>query len=159
MNKTLIVAGVLTASGCALSLYVVLRNRGQDKLASELLRELNKRLHPKTSGLLGEAAFDIHYKDELIREGRQIRAIKPQVASDYANEIHSAWNSKSFWRDDINKILGTFSKLQNKVAVSQVAKAYLSNHGINLTDQLTKNLDKEAISKILKIVTPLPPYQ
>ncbi|MDN5201242.1 hypothetical protein QQ008_07710 [Fulvivirgaceae bacterium BMA10] len=159
-KNLLLASGVVTGIGCAVSIYFDLRRKKRDKLAAELIKEITKQLKPSTTGLLSENAFDIHYKDEVVRStGRQILTLKSEVANDYANQIHSAWGSWWSGGDDEKKVYGVFRKLRDKVQVSQIATAYLRNFGVNLIDKLNERLNDKEIKNVLAIVKPLPAFR
>ena len=159
-KNLLITGGVITAAGCIVSIYFGQRRKKRDKLAAELIKEITKQLKPSTSGLLSENAFDVNYKDEVVRStGRQILTLKNEVANDYANQINSAWRSWWSGGDDEKKVYGVFRKLRDKVQVSQIASAYLRNFGVNLIDKLNDRLDEKEVKNVLTIVKPLPAFR
>ena len=156
----MLVIGVTAATGCGASLYLSHRKKKRDRLASDFIKELTRLLKPATKGLLSENAFDIHYKDEIVRStGRQILTLKNEVATDYANQINAAWGSWWSGGDDEQKVYSVFRKLRDKVQVSQLANAYLRNFGVNLIDKLNERLDEKEIQKVLAIIKPLPAFR
>ncbi len=159
-KQALLVTGIVTASGCVLSLYISLRRKAQDRLATELVREITRQLQPATAGLLSEQAFDVGYTDLVLRGTREkVLTLKPEVARAYADRIHAAWGSWWSGGDDEQKVYSVFRELKDKVQVSQVAQAYLRNQGTHLMDKLNERLDKEEIRTVLGIVRPLPGFR
>lgn len=161
MNRNMLkIAGGVAGVGLGLSVYMTWNKKRKDKLASQILRELSKLIKPATSGLLSESAFDIHYKDEVLKKvNGRVLTIRADTASKYAEQIHSAW--AAWWRggDDESKVYAVFRKLRDKVQVSQVAKAYQASFKINLIDKLYERLDEKEIRKVLTIVKKLPGYR
>lgn len=159
-QHVLIAGGVITAMGCLALIYVSHRTKQRDRLAAEIIKEINRQLKPATTGLLSEKAFDLHYKDEVLsRTPKQILTLKNEVINEYANQIHKAWGSWWTGGDDEKQVYAAFRKLKDKVQVSQLASAYFNRYGINLIDQLSERLDSKEIDMILRIVRPLPAYR
>lgn len=159
-DQLLLLSAVATASLGAISAYHVIRKRKQDQLAYELMKELSRLLHPSTTGLLAENAFDTDYKDEVVRNsGRQILTLRNEVAGAYADQLHAAWRGWWLGGDNEKAVYQVFRELKDKVQVSQVADAYLKNHQQHLIDKLNERLDDEEINRILAIVRPLPAFR
>lgn len=161
MNRSILkIAGGVAGIGLGASVYFVWSKKRKDKLTSELLRELFKLIKPSTTGLLSESAFDIHFKDEVLKKvNGRVLTIRPETASKYADQINAAW--AGWWKggDDENKVYAVLRKLKDKVQVSQVAKAYQASFKVNLIDKLYERLDESEIRKVLGIVKKLPGYR
>lgn len=161
MNRNILkIAGGVAGVGLGLSVYMVYDKKRKDKFASEILRELTKMIKPSTSGLLSESAFDIHYKDEVLKKvNGRVLTIRADTASKYADQIHAAW--AGWWKggDDENKVYAVLRRLKDKVQVSQVARAYQASFKINLIDKLYERLDEKEVKKVLTIVKNLPGYR
>ncbi len=161
MKRNLLkIGGGVAIVGLGASIYMVWNKRHKDKLAAEILRELSKLIKPSTSGLLSESAFDIHYKDEVLKKvNGRVLTIRADTASKYADQIHAAW--AGWWKggDDENKVYAVLRKLKDKVQVSQVAKAYQASFKVNLIDKLYERLDEKEVKKVLTIVRNLPGYR
>lgn len=159
-NAGLKIAGGVVGVLLMGSVYGHVRRRQKDKLASELLREVSKIVKPATKGLLSEDAFDIHYMDEVLKKVKgKVLTIKRDAAVKYADRIHDAWGAWYEGGDDENKVYAVLRELKDKVAVSQVAKAYQDNHGENLIDKIHDRLGDDEVKKVLEIVKPLPSYR
>lgn len=161
MKRNLLkIGGGVAIVGLGASVYMVWNKRHKDKLASEILRELSKLIKPSTSGLLSESAFDIHYKDEVLKKvNGRILTIRTDTASKYADQINAAWAGWWSGGDDENKVYAVLRKLKDKVQVSQVAKAYQNSFNVNLIDKLYERLDEKEVKKVLTIVKNLPGYR
>ena len=161
-NKVLMISGIVAASGCALSVYFYFERKRQDQFATHFIRELTKLTNPSTTGLLSENAFDVHYKDEVVHQtGQPILALTNEAAKDLADEIHKALTSWSWWlsSDKEQRIYTVFRGLKDKVQVSQVSKAYLTHHKVNLIDKLQEELNDKQIKQVLSIIKPLPAFR
>jgi len=159
-NAGLKIAGGIIGVLLVGSVYGHMRRKRKDKLASELLREVSKIVKPATKGLLSEDAFDIHYVDEVLKKVKgKVLTIKKDAAVKYAGRIHNAWGAWYEGGDDENKVYAVFRELKDKIAVSQVAKAYQDNHGENLIDKIHDRFGDDEVKKVLEIVNPLPSYR
>ncbi len=160
MSKVLeITGGLLGVSLVGWVAFKVNKNQ-KDKLASALMYEISKIVSPATNGLQAEDAFDTDYYNEVLRRVKgKVWVMKKRKASDHAARIHSAWGAWYEGGDDEGKVYGVFRALQDKVQVSQVAKAYQDDHGFNLIDKLNERFDETEVNKVLTIVQELPAYR
>lgn len=157
-NTTWITA--FMASGGALALWLGWRQKKREQRAAQIMRELSKLFHPATTGLLAENAFDVNYKEQVLKTtGQKVLTLKNEVALNHALTLHQAWKSWWLGGDDEQAIYGVFRMLQDKVQVSQIAAAYLKEFQINLIDKMHEKLDEQEIKNILDIVNPLPTYR
>ena len=160
MKKTTVLkiasGGVLLLIGGTVYGNVVRKQR--EKTASALLLELTKELQPATKGLLNEIAFDVKFSEKVLDTVRgRIQVLSETEAFDYADQIHQTFKPWYYGGNDTEKLYGIFRKLSDKVAVSQVAKAYETNQNKNLIDTLNAELSEDT-KKILEIVKPLDKY-
>jgi hypothetical protein len=151
-----IIAGI-TGAGLCITVYVILDQKHQDKIAIALMGEINKLLNPSATGLAAEQAFDIHYAEEVLKKVKnKLLMLKAEVAERYAKEIYDAFG---FFDDDENKIYSVFRILKDKVQVSQVAKAYSGKYKVNLIEHLRSKLSNTEVAEVLKIVSGLVAYR
>ena len=142
------------------SLYYVVKDQKQITLANKLLKELKNRFNPSQLGLLHEKAFDVSYLNRVLNAvSGQVVVLKKSRAIQLANQLHSAWKPWYVGGDQEAVLFGVFRLLEDKVQVSQIAKAYDSQYGINLIDKLIERLDSQEISTVLRIVRTLPDYR
>lgn len=140
--------------------YITLRNKKRNKIASHLLAQLSKRLNADNKGLENETALDVHYVDRVFNSlSGKIVVLKKSTAIQYANEIHKAFRSWYQGGDLEENVYAVFRNLKDKVQVSQVTKAYQSEHKLNLRDQLKDRFDKDEIKMVLGIISRLPTYR
>ena len=140
--------------------YLSAKNRKQNRLASALLKALQTKLHPTTLGLDSELGFDAGFAEKVLSSvSGRVLVLKKEIAAQYAKQIHEAFAPWYLGGDDEDMIYGVLRNLKDKVQVSQVAKAYQDDYGINLKEQLKNRFDKEEIKKVLRIVNPLPKYR
>ena len=159
-SRSLKIAGGVAGLLLVGSLYGTIRRRQKDKLASQVLREVTRRIKPATKGLISEDAFDIHYTDEVLKHAKgRVLTLKASAASGFAGRIHRAWAAWYQGGDDEAKVYAVFRELKDKVQVSQVAKAYQAVYAENLIDTLNRKLSLSEINTILSIVRPLPAYR
>ncbi|WP_299186640.1 hypothetical protein [uncultured Aquimarina sp.] len=154
----------ITAGAVALILvgttYITLRSKKRNKLASSLLGELSKSLHPDGEGLERAGALDVKYVDRVFNsQSGKIVVLKESTATRYANEIHQSFKPWYIGGDDEELIYSVFRNLKDKVQVSQVAKAYQRDYKVSLRDQLKDRFDKDEIKKVLGIIGRLPEYR
>ncbi len=158
-RNTLVVIGSLAAMGAAYTTYASYKGRHQDRLAAALLKELRKKFNPGIYGLSAEAAFDLDYKDRVLRKvSGQVAILSSDEALKKAQSIHSSFAHWLRGGDDEDRIYGVFRSLDDKVQVSQVAQAYYRKYHVNLIDKLEDKLTEEEINIILEIVKNLNPY-
>lgn len=154
----LILSAGVTILGAVGFLAVAGRKRKRD--AATFLRKLAVLLNPKTTGLLAQKAFDIHYFKNLINQvPGQLLLIKDEVALNAANQIKDAWGFFYTSDDDLKKITGIITSLNDQAAVSKMASAYLDRTGVNLIDEIQSRLSENQIKMILRTVENLKPYQ
>ena len=128
----------------------------EKKTQDEFLAQLELLLNPKSKGLISEAAFDIDLLDQLRgTTAKTILVLKPEVAKRTAKQIKQTWGS--WWSGDaeMRKVKGILSSLGDKVKISQVAKAYLNEYKISLTDAIKRELNDGQITELLGAVRPL----
>jgi hypothetical protein len=138
------------------SVYIIIDHKRKDKLAAALLSELNNLLNPSTGGLASEQAFDVNYAEEISKKIKGVVLIKSDAASRYAKDIHDAWG---LLNDDEDRIYSVLRSLKDKVQVSQLSKAYLADHKMNLIEKMKSKLSDPEIGQVLKIVGGLPAYR
>ena len=147
--------GLMSAMG-----FVVVKNRKQKRNASQFLRKLTVLLNPKTTGLLAEKAFDIHYYKNLVgKVTGSVLLIKDEVAREVAGKIKDSWGYFYTSDSDVKKINALLLSLPDQAAISKMADAYLKLTGINLLDEFQSRLDDQQIKSILNTVRNLKPYQ
>ena len=157
LNNGLLIAGGITTVLLVHATYKHFRHTKHNNLTSELLKELNKNLHPESKGILGEKAFDPKFHEETRKKvnGRVITLSKSK-ATELANSIKKAWGT---FNDNESMVYSTFRKMKDKLQVSQVAKAYEDNGHGNLINTLMERLENHEIKKVLNIVNPLPTFR
>ena len=140
--------------------FFSMRKRSRDARTSKLLTAIQAQIQPISSGLTSQNAFDIHFLNKVLQTvNREVLVLKTSTASRYADQIHKAWGSWYQGGDDEEQVYGVFRKMEDKVQVSQVAKAYQETYSKNLIDTLKDRFDKEEITIVLNIVKALPNYR
>jgi len=148
--------GVLLLGTSAISF----RQRKKDKKATDLLGIIQSKLKPSSNGLRAEKAFDINYLNKLLQQvSKKVLVIQKSVALQYAKQIQQAWGSWYQGGDDEAKVYAVFRKLEDKVQVSQIAKAYQEVYAKNLIDVMKNRFSTSEIRTVLKIVEKLPNYR
>ena len=150
---------IISVVGAALlySTYRHFHRRKENKLAKQLIGQLQKLLNPASAGLLSEDGFDIYYLDKVRQQVRSgLIVLHEAVAIRYAQDIHDSF---SFWGDDEQRIYSVFRSLKDKVQLSQVARAYHDKYKANLIDVLSDRLSESEVSTILQITASLPNYR
>ena len=142
------------------SLYIHLRRRRHDQLATQVLQALHRAIAPATTGLMSERALGIHYADDLLKQvNKKVLMLNKKVAIQFAEQIKSAWGAWYQGGDDEAKVYAVFRNLKDKVQVSQVASAYQETYGENLIETLQDRLGNTEIKTVLDIIKPLPDYR
>jgi len=140
--------------------YFAAQKRKRDRMAKEILGKLTTLLNPTTKGLIREAALDTSYVDTVLNTiPSKVVVLQKSTAIRYANEIHNAFKPWYLGGDIEEKVYAVFRSLKDKVQVSQVAKAYQNEHGLDLKDQLKDRFDTNEIKIVLGIVSRLPKYR
>ena len=151
-----ITGGILGLAFIGTSL-LSLRKRKQDRLANTLLKTLIN-LNP-VKGVENEEALNAKYVDSVLQGvPERVVVLKQSSAIRYANTIRSAFKPW-YQNDDEEKIYNVFRNLKDKVQVSQVSKAYQSEHGESLKDSLKNRFSKSEIKIVLQIISKLPKYR
>ena len=136
------------------------RKRIRDKRTEILLGVITSKIGVGTTLLGAENAFDINYLNKLLQQvSFTVLVIKKEVATHYAKQIHSAWASWYQGGDNEAKVYAVFRKLQDKVQVAQVTKAYQNLYSENLIDVLKDRFSNSEIKEVLSIVAQLPNYR
>ena len=140
--------------------FVVVKSRKQKRNASRFLRKLTVLLNPKTTGLLAEKAFDIHYYKNLVgKVNGRLLVIKNDAASQATQKIKSNWGYFYTSDEDVQKINAVLKSLPDKAAVSKTSEIYLKITGVNLIDEFQSRLSEKQIQSILTTVKNLKPFQ
>lgn len=159
-RNLLIVIGSLAALGAGASLYANVRQKGKDRKAAAILKEVRKLISPASSGLQAETAFSLDYKEQVLsRISGKVIVLSTSMATRKATSIHNAF--AGWWQggDDEDAIYGVFRSLKDKVQVSQVATAYYDRYRVNLIDKLYDKLTESEVKIILDIIKKLPAYR
>ena len=157
LDPRLKIAGIMVGSLLAGSVYLTIRRKRRDKKASAFLVALKQEIKPATAGILASDAFDIDYKEDVVKKVKaSSRVLTLSAANSYAKQIHDAWG---FWDDDEDAIKSVFRSLKDQVQVSQVAKAYYDKYKINLIDEFNSRLSESEVKEIIEIVKELPGYR
>ncbi len=151
--------GGMIALGLTASLYHTITQKGNDRLASKLLIVLTQKLDPSSKGLAAENAFDIRYKDRVLRTiSGNIAVLKKSRAIQLAKQLHSGF--KPWYQNDKEEVIyNVLRGFKDKLQVSQMAKAYQNEYKINLIEQLQEHFNATEVAKALTIVDKLPPYR
>lgn len=153
-------AKISIAGGVVVGLVLVLRAKAkteQKKEDAESFRQLlRETIIASSLGALGQTAFNPEYLKNLIDAGKQgIPILTPQKAKELAKDIADAW---SWYNDNEAAIYGVFEKLNSRVKVSQVAKAYLEDEDTGLLGDLMSKLSEEEFTKIKARLNKLKDY-
>lgn len=136
------------------------RKRIRDKKTELLLGVITSKIGSGVKLLDAEKAFDVNYLNKLLQQVTfKVLVIKKEVASSYAQQIHSAWASWYQGGDNEAKVYAVFRTLQDKVQVAQVSKAYQDLYSENLIDVIKERFSNSEIKEVLGIVARLPNYR
>ena len=107
--------------------------------------------------------FDMNYSEDVKKwqAPRKVNELDPLAAKQYAKELKEAYGGAWYLNDDEKAVESVFAKkLQDKVEVSNVSKAFWNLYQKDLWEYLAHFLSKRELEKYLqKPVRELPGYR
>jgi hypothetical protein len=142
-------------------LYIFRRRHVNKKLTLEIHRQLDNRIN--ATGTLedyGDVFTGTTYINKVAAKFKGTNHDYIKLKDDYVRQYAADLNRAMVGLGtDEDAIYETFNKLQDMVAIAQIAKAYLEKYKKTLYDHLKSDMTKRELNKISEIVMKKYPYR